>query len=189
MNPLFAAAREAQQVFRKKRWRFCIIGGLAVVRWGEPRATRDVDISLLTGFGKEEKFLDHLLTVFEGRMPDARQFALENRVLLCQASNGVPLDIALAAFPFEEQVIARASRFRFAPGVQLVTASAADLVVLKAIAGRDQDWVDVAGIVTRQGKQLDWEYVIRELTPLCELQEDDAALERLKEIRSRLTVN
>jgi hypothetical protein len=97
----------------------------------------------------------------------------------------VPLDIALAAFPFEEQVIARASRFRFAPRVQLVTASAEDLVVLKAVAGRDQDWVDVAGIVARQGDQLDWGYIIRELTPLCEVQEDMAALERLREIRTR----
>src|SRR4051794_34085174 len=122
MNALYAAAQEAQRVFRKKRWRFCIIGGLAVIRWGEPRATQDVDINLLTGFGKEEKFVTALLGMFPGRIPDAREFAFENRVLLCKASNGVALDISLGGFTYEEQVIARASKFKYAPGVSLTTA-------------------------------------------------------------------
>jgi hypothetical protein len=38
-----------------------IIGGLAVQRWGEPRQPRDVDVALLTGFGDEASFVDHLL--------------------------------------------------------------------------------------------------------------------------------
>jgi hypothetical protein len=183
MTPLLAAAHEAQKFFRKKRWRFCIIGGLAVIRWGEPRATQDVDISLLTGLGKEEKIVDGLLSQFEGRIPDARQFALENRVLLCKASNGVPLDVSLAGFPFEEQVVARASNFKFAPRVSLVTASAEDLIVLKAIADRDKDWVDIRGIIERQGEQLEWDYIVRELTTLCELKEDAGPLEHLKALR------
>lgn len=185
MNALLAAARELQQFVRKRRWRCCIIGGLAVIRWGEPRATQDVDISLLTGFGKEEKLVDRLLEQFAGRIPDARQFALENRVLLCNASNGVSLDISLAGFPFEEQVIARASAFAFAPRVSLVTASAEDLIVLKALADRDKDWVDIRGVMERQGNRLVWEYIVRELTPLCELKEDLSALERLKSLRGQ----
>jgi hypothetical protein len=183
MNGLFAAAREAQQFFRGRRWRFCIIGGLAVARWGHPRATQDVDISLLAGLGREDKFVDPLLREFAGRMPDARAFALANRVVLCRASNGVALDIALAAFPFEEQVIARATPYAFASRLKLVTASAEDLVVLKAFAGRDQDWADVRGIVERHGDQLDWDYVRLELSGLRELKEDAGTLERLDELR------
>ena len=63
-------------------WRSCIIGALAVQRWGEPRLTRDVDVSLLTGFGTEAAFIDRLLATFAPRRPDARAFALEYRVLL-----------------------------------------------------------------------------------------------------------
>jgi hypothetical protein len=185
MNGLFAAAQESQRFFRKKRWRFCIIGGLAVIRWGQPRTTQDVDISLLTGYGKEEKFVTALLGQFPGRIPDARQFALENRVVLCRAANGVALDIALAGLPFEEQVITRASAFKFAPRVLLVTASAEDLIVLKAFADRDQDWIDVRGVVERQGKRLDWDYIIHELTILCELKEDEGPLQQLRTIRSQ----
>ena len=51
MNPIFAAAREIQDFCRGRGWRSCVIGGLAVQRWGEPRLTRDVDVTLLTGFG------------------------------------------------------------------------------------------------------------------------------------------
>ncbi len=185
MNGLYAAAWEAEQVFRSKGWRYCIIGGLAVVRWGIPRATQDVDFSLLVGFGKEQEFADALLTHFSGRILDARAFAIQNRVVLCTASNGVPLDIALAGFPFEEQVIDRATPFAFEPGTMLVTASAEDLVILKAFAGRDQDWVDVRGIVERQTGHLDWDLIIRELTMLRDLQTGADPLPRLEEIRQR----
>jgi hypothetical protein len=183
MNGLILAAQEAQRFFRRKRWRFCIIGGLAVIRWGEPRATQDVDISLLTDLGKEEKVVDTLLGQFAGRIRDARPFALENRVVLCKASNGVPLDISLAGFPYEEQVIARASKFTFAPRVSLTTASAEDLIVLKAFADRDSDWVDVRGIIERQGKRLEWDYITHELTGLCDLRGDAGPLERLASLQ------
>lgn len=42
MNPLFAAAAEIQQLCVQAEWPFCFIGGIAVLRWGEPRVTRDV---------------------------------------------------------------------------------------------------------------------------------------------------
>ena len=48
MNALYEAALEVQGFFQSRQWRFCIIGGLAVVRWGQPRATQDVDFCLLT---------------------------------------------------------------------------------------------------------------------------------------------
>ena len=54
MNPVFEAALEVQRFLQERHWRFCIIGGVALQRWGEPRATVDVDLTLLTGFGEEE---------------------------------------------------------------------------------------------------------------------------------------
>ncbi len=183
MNGLFAAALEAQDFMQRKSWRFCIIGGLAVVRWGMPRVTQDVDFSLWAEFGKEEEFVDALLEHLPGRVADARQFALESRVVLCKASNGVALDFALAGFPFEEQVIGRASLFEFGPGVRLLTASAEDLIILKAFAGRDQDWADAQGIVERQIKQLDWGAIERGFEALRDLQEGADPMVRLQEIR------
>ena len=61
MTRLLLAALDVQTFCESRGWRFCIIGGVAVQRWGEPRVTRDVDLSLLTGLGGEEQFIDPLL--------------------------------------------------------------------------------------------------------------------------------
>ena len=46
MNPIFAAALEVQDFCRSRGFRFCFIGGLALQRWGEPRLTQDVDLTI-----------------------------------------------------------------------------------------------------------------------------------------------
>ena len=61
MNPIFAAAHELQEFCTGAGWRFCFIGGIAVQRWGEPRFTQDADLTLLTDFGDEERYIDQLL--------------------------------------------------------------------------------------------------------------------------------
>jgi hypothetical protein len=104
-------------------------------------------------------------------------------VLLCNASNGVEIDIALAASGFDEQVVARSTPFKFLKGCTLVTASAEDLVVLKAIADRPLDWLDLEGILVRQQDRLDWKYIRSVLEPLCELKEDLSSMERLESLR------
>jgi hypothetical protein len=185
VNPLFAAAAELQSFATGQGWRTTIIGGLAVQRWGEPRQTRDVDVVLLTGFGGEEHFVDRILERYTPRRPDARQFSLERRVLLVTDTNGIPLDISLAALPFEERVVNRSSAYGFAPGVELSTCSAEDLVVLKAFADRPQDWLDIQGIVVRQGRALDRRLVNDELEDLLTLKEDLVPKARLAEVFRR----
>jgi hypothetical protein len=54
----------------------------------------------------------------------------------------------------------------------LRTCSAEDLVVLKAFADRPQDWLDIEGVLVRQGRSLDRAQVIDELLPLLELKEE-----------------
>jgi hypothetical protein len=58
MKDLFIVAREVQTFLDARKWRSCVIGGIAVQRWGEPRLTRDVDVTLLTGIGGEVPFVD-----------------------------------------------------------------------------------------------------------------------------------
>ncbi len=99
--PILEAASALQTFCEIHGWRFCFIGGLAVQRWGEPRQTQDADLTLITGFGPEESYVDSLLSRFAGRREDSKDFAMRFRVLLLHASNGIPLDIALGAMPFE----------------------------------------------------------------------------------------
>jgi hypothetical protein len=182
VNPLFAAALELQRFLEARDWRFCFIGGLAVQRWGEPRLTLDVDCTLLTGFGQEERYVDALLAAFVGRVDHPRAFALAHRVLLLYGPARVPLDIALGAMPFEERCVERASPFDIGDQRSLTTCSAEDLVVFKAFAGRDRDWLDIEGIVLRQGEALRADIIWRELGPLLELKGEPEAGDRLRRV-------
>jgi nucleotidyltransferase AbiEii toxin of type IV toxin-antitoxin system len=184
VNEVIRAAAELQAVCQFQGWQFCFIGGLALQRWGEPRETVDADLTLITGFGGEEPFIQILLQHFEGRIPDAAQFARERRVLLLRSSKGVGLDVALAALPFEELVVRRSSFFDYPPQIALRTCSAEDLVVLKAFAGRGQDWVDVERIIVRQTGKLDWDYIREQLTPLAELKSAPEILDQLERRRA-----
>ncbi len=184
MTEVIHAAAELQAFCEAQGWRFCLIGGLALQRWGEPRETVDVDITLLTGFGHEDHFVRKLLDQFQGRIDNAFEFALTRRVLLLRARSGVGIDIALGGLPFEESAVSRSSMFVYPPNVPLRTCSAEDLIVMKAFAARARDWVDIEGIIVRQTGKLDWNYVRRQLGPLAELKEAPEILDELEKRRS-----
>ena len=60
MIELFRAARQLQDFCDSRGWLSCFIGGIAVQRWGEPRVTRDLDLTLFAGFGQEDGFIEAL---------------------------------------------------------------------------------------------------------------------------------
>lgn len=183
MTPLFAAANELQRFFEARGWRFCVIGGLALLRWGEPRFTRDVDVALLAGFGSEDEFIAPLLEAYPSRISDAGDFARRHRVLLLEASNGVPLDISLGGLPYEALLVERSSEFEFEEGCVLRTCSAEDLLVQKLFAFRPKDLVDAEGIAVRMSGRLDWSYIDEQLRPLAELKGEAGILSKLQELR------
>jgi hypothetical protein len=120
MTALFQAALDLQAFFQDHRWRFCFIGGIALLRWGEPRVTRDVDVTLLSGFGNEDEFISPLLaSSYRSRISDAAAFARKNRVLLLVTEQDIPIDISLSGLPFEELMVDRAGLFEFEPGCGL----------------------------------------------------------------------
>jgi len=177
---LLSAAAVLESNLRRLGWKFCFIGGVAVQRWGLPRFTQDLDLTLLTGFGHEERFIDELLTQTQPRHPVARQFALEHRVLLLRTFEGIDVDVALGAFPFEERSIERATLWKPQDSVALTTCSAEDLIIHKVFAGRNIDWGDVEQILVRQFKNLDFVLIESELKPLLELKGEMESLQKLE---------
>ena len=103
-------------------------------------------------------------------------------MLLLYGFSDVPLDVALGAMPFEERCIERASSFDIGNGQALLTCSAEDLIVFKAFAGRDRDWLDIETIILRQQNGLEIETIRRELIPLLELKEDPDTETRLQRL-------
>ena len=184
MRDLMRAAAGVQTILERQRWRYCFIGGVAVQKWGQARVTQDIDLTIFTGIGDEPPVIDRLLKAFAPRIPDAREFALVNRIVLLRTRSGIDLDISCGAFPFEESVITRARKVQVRPGVRLRLCTAEDLIVYKAFAGRALDWADVESVIAKQPRgKLDWRYILAQLKPLAELKEDAGIVPKLKEIR------
>jgi hypothetical protein len=182
---LFREAQNLQRTLAEFGWtsRFCFIGGVALQHWGEPRTTRDVDLSLFSGFGGEAEVVDTLLGRYAGRLADARTFALTHRVLLIRTPNGIEVDVALAGIPFEAEMIARAVDAEYERGVTLRICTAEDLFVLKAFADRPQDRADLLGIARRNGRNLDWPAILERLDPLAEAKDALDILDRVGDLR------
>lgn len=183
MIALFREAQALQRFLTDQEWPFCFIGGVALQHWGEPRVTRDLDLTLFTGFGGEPPVVDALLARYPGRRADARDFALRHRVVLVSTPGGIPVDVALGALAFEAEMIQRAVDLEFEPGVSLRICSAEDLFVLKAFANRAQDRADIAGIGRRRGRSLDWDAITARLTPLAEAKAEPDLLQAVRALR------
>jgi len=182
MIDLITTAQDIQSFCERQKWQFCFIGGLALQFWGEQRLTKDVDLALLTGFGSEEIFINLLLENFAARLENAKNFALKNRVVLLKTSGGIGIDISLGAFPFEEEMINNAEYQKYLPDICLKICAAEDLIVLKAFADRDKDWNDIKTVIIKQ-KNLNWNYITTQLSPLVELKYAPEILLKLEKLR------
>jgi hypothetical protein len=182
MNPLFDAAREIFQVLEALKVRACLIGGLAVQRWGAPRQTLDVDVTMAVELERDELLVDALLARFKPRMADARTFALTRRVLLLEAGNGVGLDLALGLTDFEAETVDRATPYEFAPSFSFPTCSAEDLLIHKCFAGRPRDLDDAASVIARNRDRLDVAAIRHWLNQLAQALDDPEVLQRFERL-------
>ena len=184
---VIGAALEVQQKLARAGFCFCFIGGLALQRWGEPRYTQDVDLSLLCPYGEELATAGRLAELFQSRFDGAVEFTVQSRVFLAQTADGTPVDIALGAIELELHCVARTSAFDFGGGISLLTCCAEDLIVMKVFANRDRDWPDVEAVITRRGPSLDWELIEHELKPLLAIEGGQPAWDRLRQMRRKLS--
>jgi hypothetical protein len=160
MNPRFEAAWEIHQFLVQRGIPYAIIGGTALPRWGEPRFTEDVDLVVVTSLEEGvAPFVSLILKRFASRESDALAFARQNRVIKITASNRSDIDISLGVPGYEEQILDRAVEYELESGKTVRVCSAEDLVVLKCVAGRPQDLIDIEGVLIRQRTHLDLPYV------------------------------
>lgn len=187
MSGLFVSAFALQQKLNAANMPFCFIGGIVLQRWGEPRFTQDIDLTLLCTFGDEARVVSTLQPLLDSRMPDAVAFAADARMYLGRMADGTPVDIALGGLPFEERAVERATKFELSPTVSLNTCSAEDLIVMKAFANRERDWLDVESVLIRQTNRLDWQIINEELRPLAALREEVDIVGRLNHLRKNIS--
>jgi hypothetical protein len=137
-----------------------LVGGLAVNYYGAPRATGDIDISLLVSSDninvllanlQKGKFVLHpkeIMTLVN----------ISNHFLLFDPSNTYRIDCWIPKTNFELQALKRRKRVKLA-GKNIHLPSAEDLILFKLIAGRNKDTEDLKWIVKRQKDKLDKKYL------------------------------
>lgn len=147
---------------------YMIIGGLANAVWGEPRATLDIDVTISADTSEANRIASMLEEDFRPLISDPEAFADETRVLPLESRAGIRIDLIFGLLPFERNAIERARPVPVADEV-IRFCTPEDLILLKIISKRDQDLMDVQGILRRQFSDLDLEYLeprIEELSTL-----------------------
>jgi predicted nucleotidyltransferase len=129
---------------------YMIIGGQAVLLYGEPRLTKDIDITLGVNIDR----LDELLLIVRGLsltpLPDdVPSFVQKTMVLpVLEKSTGIRVDFIFSFTPYESQAIGRAKRIKIS-GQEVCFAPLEDLVIHKIFAGRPRDLEDVRTLILK----------------------------------------
>lgn len=164
-----------------------IIGGVAVSIMSKPRTTRDVDVvAWLPNHDEWPAFLaDGERHGIVPRIPDALGFALSSRVLLLRHDrSGVPIDLSMGALPFEENAVRRAVPTDLG-GLRVPLPMPEDLLVMKAVAHRSRDMVDIESILSAHA-DVDEKWVVSTVREFAEaLDSPELVTDLVKLLRQR----
>lgn len=136
--------------------RWYLFGAQAVLIWGRPRLTADVDVTVQLTPEDPARFIRAMSAEsFRLRIEPADDFLRRTRVLpFVHEQTGLPLDVVLAGPGLEELFLSRAVMVDLGGGVVPVI-SAEDLIVTKILAGRPKDLEDVRGVLLERLDSLD----------------------------------
>ena len=127
-----------------------IIGGQAVLLYGEPRLTKDIDVTLGMGVAELNRLKAVLPRIgLEILVEDEVQFVEKTLVLPTrERRSGIRVDLILSFSPYEKGAIGRAKNIRLGKS-EVKFASPEDVIIHKVIAGRPRDLEDVKTILLK----------------------------------------
>lgn len=137
--------------------RWYVFGAQAVLLWGRPRFTADIDVTVRLDPEVPQRLVDELARAgFTLRVSTRDDFVNRTRVLpFLHAATGWLLDVVLAGPGLEERFLDRAVSVDFDAGVCVPVICAEDLIVTKVLAGRPKDLDDVRGVLRERLDRLD----------------------------------
>jgi hypothetical protein len=164
MKNLTQSLHEITAIFEAFSVRYAVMGGFAVRIHGIPRPTYDIDFTVALDRGRLQEFFDRAINAgysvaepyLQGWVDQVAGMPLVKLRMYLQ-DHGVDVDIFLAESEFQESVLARRQCEDFEEG-KVWFVSPEDLILLKLIAGRPRDFVDVQDVLFTQS-QLDELYL------------------------------
>jgi hypothetical protein len=138
---------------------YMIIGGQAVLLYGEPRLTRDVDVTLGVNIDRLHDLLTVVKELSLNPIPnDVESFVKQTMVLpTLDEPTGVRVDFIFSLTPYETDAIKRARKITIM-GQEVCFASPEDLIIHKIFAGRPRDLEDVWSVILKN-PGIDTQYI------------------------------
>jgi len=181
MSDLTSVLADFVRLFDELKMDYAVMGGLAVRVHGIPRPTFDLDFTVNINRQDLPRFYDRV-TAAGYTIPEAYSTGWVDQVAglplikvkFFVAGNSVDLDLFLAESAFQKELMIRRQR-HLIDGQPMWVVSPEDLILLKLIAHRPRDFVDVADVLFAQG-QLDEAYLRRWANDLGVAPELEASL-------------
>jgi len=161
---------------------YMIIGGQAVLLYGEPRLTRDIDITLGVNIDQLESLLTVARELSLRILPeDAAAFVRQTMVLpALDEPTGIRVDFIFSFTPYESEAIRRANRIKILDQ-EVSFAAVEDLIIHKIFAGRPRDIEDVRTMILRNSS-MDVPYIEKWLMAFDDASEDKRFLSTFRGI-------
>jgi len=148
-------------ILKKHNIPYMIIGGQAVLLYGEPRLTRDIDITL----GVNTGYFDELLTVVRELslkpIPENIKLFVQQTMVLpaLEETTGIRVDFIFSFTTYEIEAINRVRKITIMEQ-EVCFASPEDVIIHKIFAGRPRDIEDVRSIILKNS-DMDIQYIRR----------------------------
>jgi predicted nucleotidyltransferase len=129
---------------------YMIIGGQAVLLYGTPRLTNDIDVTLGVDISAIDGVVEIISRIGLRILPeDFRSFIEKTFVLPTRdEKSGIRVDFIFSFTPYERQAIPRAKEVSLR-GVVVMFASIEDVIIHKIFAGRPRDLEDVRSMILK----------------------------------------
>ena len=129
---------------------YMVIGGQAVLLYGEPRLTKDIDITLdmgIEGYPEVSKVVENLF--FKILVDNPEEFIKKTMVLpTIEEKSGIKIDFIFSFTPYEKQAIGNAIDVKISDKM-VKFATLEDVIIHKIIAGRARDIEDIKAILLK----------------------------------------
>jgi predicted nucleotidyltransferase len=162
---------------------YMIIGGQAVLLYGRPRLTRDIDITLGVDTGRFEAAARVCAdSGLEIRPAKPEAFAAETGVLPAQdVASRMRVNFIFSFTPYEQQALRRTRQVDLG-GYAVRFASCEDVIVHKMVAGRAIDEEDVKSMLLKNKDSLDCQYIRKWLAEFGKISEYSEVLRRFEDL-------
>lgn len=151
-------------LLERERIEYAVMGGLVVRVYGIPRPTYDVDVTVSVDEGQRERLIESIANLGL-EIPEVFRTGWSDRVAgmpvikarLYLPGGGIDVDLFISETGFQRSLLSR--RKRITTGrLEVWVVSPEDLILLKLLANRPRDLVDVENVLFTMG-QLDTDYL------------------------------